>query len=304
MSNADAENRKSGGKRAGAIRSKILSVLFVLVFLAGAGILFYPTISNAWNQWLASRAMGDYTETVSDLSKDEIKTVWRKARAYNRAHDVNIIMDAWNDADEYVMSHPYDTLLDPLGNGMMGSIKIPKISVDLPIYHGISAKVLEHGVGHIEGTSLPVGGKGTHSVLSAHRGLPAMKLFTDLDRMEEGDQFFLHIMDKVLAYEVDQIKVVKPKLVKDLDIVKGKDYVTLVTCTPYGVNTHRMLVRGHRVPYVPENEEESLLQWLSDLGLAAILLAAGLFVFLIILIILIKRKKKKDKEKAAQPKRE
>ena len=248
--------------------------------------------------------INSYKEDVSKLDKNEIEKVWRKARAYNKAHDVNIIMDAWNDADEYVMSHPYDTLLDPSHNGVMGSIRIPKISVDLPIYHGISAKVLEHGVGHIEGTSLPVGGKGTHSVLSAHRGLPTMKLFTDLDKMEEGDQFFLHIMDKVLAYEVDQIKVVKPRLVKDLDIVKGRDYVTLVTCTPYGVNTHRMLVRGHRVPYVPENEEESLLQWLSDLGLAAILLGAGVLVFLIILVILIRRKKKKDKEKAAQPKRE
>ncbi|MCD7882231.1 MAG: class C sortase [Lachnospiraceae bacterium] len=236
--------------------SRLLSAFLGIGFLIGFGILIYPTISEIWNTYRDQQLISDYTEAVEELESEDYSQIWAEAREYNEQHTVNTIVDVFDEEEnEYVLSHPYDDLLDPLGNGIMGYLEIPKIDVKLAIYHGASAEVLEKGVGHIEGTSLPIGGEGTHAVLSAHRGLSSAKLFTDLDQLEIGDIFYLKILDETLAYEVDQILTVEPEETEALAIEEGMDLVTLVTCTPYGVNTHRLLVRGHRTEYVEEEAE-------------------------------------------------
>ena len=208
---------------------------------------------------------------------------------------MNSIVDAFNEEEDYEPTHPYDEVLDPNGDGLMGSIEIPKIQAKLAIYHGLSKNVLEKGVGHVEGTSLPIGGESTHAVLAAHRGLPNAKLFTDLDQMEVGDIFILHILGKNLAYKVDQIKTVLPEETSELDIVEGEDYVTLVTCTPYGVNTHRLLVRGTRTEYVEEEKSnDTIPQKLAQTDPKKVLAAgSAVLVILILLVYLIVRRGEK-----------
>lgn len=270
---------------------KIKYLIMLILFLIGAGIFLYPTISDMWNQYRDVRLITEYDTSVTDLSKSEYARLWKEAKEYNAEHPVNSIVDAFDESDQYVLTHPYDQVLDPDGNGLMGSIEIPKINVKIAIYHGLGSDILEKGAGHIEGTSLPIGGKNTHAVLAAHRGLPGAKLFTDLDQMEIGDKFYLHILGKTLAYKVDQIKTVLPDQTKALDIVEGEDHVTLLTCTPYGVNTHRLLVRGIRTRYVEEENEksETVPQKLAQTDpvklmksglLIFILLVGGLWIFL------------------------
>ncbi|MCD7813486.1 MAG: class C sortase [Lachnospiraceae bacterium] len=238
--------------------SVLLNLFFGVGFLIGFGILVYPTVSEIWNTYRSQQLISDYTEAVQELESEDYSQIWAEAREYNEQHTVNTIVDAFDEEENtYVLGHPYDELLDPLGNGTMGYLEIPKINVKLAIYHGTSAEVLEKGVGHIEGTSLPIGGTGTHAVLSAHRGLSNSKLFTDLDQLEIGDVFYLRILDETLAYEVDQILTVEPEETEALAIEEDMDLVTLVTCTPYGVNTHRLLVRGHRTEYVEEEAEST-----------------------------------------------
>lgn len=262
---------------------KIKYLIMLILFLIGAGIFLYPTISDMWNQYRNVRLITEYDTSVTDLSKSEYARLWKEAKEYNAEHPVNSIVDAFNESDQYVLTHPYDQVLDPDGNGLMGSIEIPKINVKIAIYHGLGSDVLEKGAGHIEGTSLPIGGKNTHAVLAAHRGLPGAKLFTDLDQMEIGDKFYLHILGKTLAYKVDQIKTVLPGETKALDIVKGEDHVTLLTCTPYGVNTHRLLVRGIRTRYVEQETEksETVPQKLAKVDPVK-LLKAGLLIFVLL----------------------
>ena len=265
----------------------VWNIFFALVFLAGAGVFLYPTVSDMWNQYRNARLVSRYDEAVTDLSDNEYEKLWNEAKEYNAEHPVNSIVDAFGEKDDYVLTHPYDQVLDPNGEGLMGSIEIPKINAKLAIYHGLSKTVLEKGVGHVEGTSLPVGGKSTHAVLAAHRGLPSAKLFTDLDQMKKGDIFVLHILGKNLAYKVDQIKTVLPEETGELDIVEGEDHVTLVTCTPYGVNTHRLLVRGIRTKYA-EGEirnDETISQRLAVTDPRKVL--AGGFAVLVVLILLI-----------------
>ncbi len=265
----------------------VWNIFFALVFLAGAGVFLYPTVSDMWNQYRNVRLVSRYDEAVTDLSDNEYQKLWNEAKEYNAEHPVNSIVDAFGEKDDYVLSQPYDQVLDPNGAGLMGSIEIPKINAKLAIYHGLSKTVLEKGVGHVEGTSLPVGGKSTHAVLAAHRGLPSAKLFTDLDQMKKGDIFILHILGKNLAYKVDQIRTVLPEETGELDIVEGEDHVTLVTCTPYGVNTHRLLVRGIRTKYV-EGEirnDETISQRLAATDPKKVL--AGGFAVLVVLILLI-----------------
>ena len=270
---------------------KIKYLIMLILFLIGAGIFLYPTISDMWNQYRNVRLITEYDTSVTDLSKSEYARLWKEAKEYNAEHPVNSIVDAFDESDQYVLTHPYDQVLDPDGNGLMGSIEIPKINVKIAIYHGLGSDILEKGAGHIEGTSLPIGGQNTHAVLAAHRGLPGAKLFTDLDQMEIGDKFYLHILGKTLAYKVDQIKTVLPDQTKALDIVEGEDHVTLLTCTPYGVNTHRLLVRGIRTRYVEEENEksETVPQKLAQTDpvklmksglLIFILLVGGLWIFL------------------------
>lgn len=265
----------------------VWNIFFALVFLAGAGVFLYPTVSDMWNQYRNVRLVSRYDEAVTDLSDNEYEKMWNEAKEYNAEHPVNSIVDAFGEKDDYVLTQPYDQVLDPNGEGLMGSIEIPKINAKLAIYHGLSKTVLEKGVGHVEGTSLPVGGKSTHAVLAAHRGLPSAKLFTDLDQMKKGDIFILHILGKNLAYKVDQIRTVLPGETGELDIVEGEDHVTLVTCTPYGVNTHRLLVRGIRTKYA-EGEirnDETISHRLAVTDPRKVL--AGGFAVLIVLILLI-----------------
>lgn len=246
------------------MKRKILNVLFALLFLTGFAILTYPTISDQWNTFRQSRLISDYQEVVSQMEEEDFEEVWAAARGYNQTFEQNsILSDAFGiDEAEHIEDTEYWKVLNVAGDGGMGYLTIPKINIRLAIYHGTSEEVLQTGVGHLNGTRLPVGGESNHTVLSAHRGLPSAKLFTDIDQLEPGDLFYLHILNEDLAYEVDRILPMVDKddydaLEEALKIEEGKDQVTLFTCTPYGVNSHRLLVRGYRVPY-EEVEDEAV----------------------------------------------
>ena len=229
------------------MKKHLSTIILILVFLTGLSLLLYPTISDYWNSFHQSRAIATYAGEVAALDDDDYDELWAAAEAYNQrlAQRGNPLVQSEEDLAEY------EALLNIAGTGVMGYIEIPELKVSLPVYHGVDEGVLQIAVGHIPGTSLPTGGKGTHSVLSGHRGLPSAKLFTNLDQLREGDIFMLRILDETLTYEVDQILIVEPHEVAALAIDPDQDYCTLVTCTPYGINTHRLLVRGHRV----ENQE-------------------------------------------------
>ena len=221
----------------------ISTIILVIILLAGLGILLYPTVSDWWNSMHATRAIASYVEAVDDLSKEERQAMLEAAFAYNErlsARGNNYILSEEEEAE-------YNSLLDISGTGIMGYVQIPSIHVNLPVYHGVDEAILQIAVGHIAGSSLPVGGEGTHSLMSGHRGLPSAKLFTDLDQLKEGDTFTVTVLDHVTTYQIDQIRIVLPEEVEELAAVPGKDYCTLITCTPYGVNTHRILARGHRI---------------------------------------------------------
>ena len=225
------------------MKKNLTNILLVVILLVGAAILLYPTAADYWNSFHQTRAIASYSDAVSTMDNADYDRIWSEAEAYNA--------DLAEKANPYFFTEEdqklYEDRLNISGTGVMGYIDIPEIKCTLPIYHGTSDAVLQVGVGHIGGSSLPVGGGGTHCVLSGHRGLPSARLFTDLDQLVAGDLFLLQILDETLTYEVDQIRIVLPTEVSDLTIEKGKDYCTLVTCTPYGVNSHRLLVRGHRV---------------------------------------------------------
>ena len=231
------------------MKKKFSNIIFVLIFLSGLSLMLYPYVSNQWNTYRQSKLITTYEEMVTEeIEKKDYSDEWEKARAYNEAlfekNDPNAFAKAeWAESPD----EEYLSCLNITGDGMMGYLEIPTIDVKLPIYHTTDENVLQKTVGHLEGSSLPVGGENTHSVISAHRGLPDAELFTALDSVKEGDQFFLYILDEVLCYEVDQILVVKPSEIGELLIKEGGDYVTMFTCTPYAVNTHRLLVRGHRI---------------------------------------------------------
>lgn len=283
--------------------SWLSSLLLLLVFLTGAAILFYPTFSDLWNTYRNQQLISDYSVVVEELEPEDYSELWEAARAYNAQHTENTIMDAFDEEkDEYVLSHPYDELLNPMGNEVMGYVEIPKIDVRLAIYHGVGPDALENGCGHIEGTSLPIGGKDTHTVLSAHRGLPSAKLFTDLDQLEVGDQFFIRVLDETLAYKVDQILTVLPEETEALAIEEDRDLATLVTCTPYGVNSHRILVRGERTEYVEPEDGGSqtgivLRNPLEGADRGQQLLVIGLIAFILFLVILSIALKVSDRRK-------
>lgn len=224
------------------MKKHILNIVIVLMFVIGFSVLLYPAISEYINSKHASRIIASYNETVKNSDEAELKQLIDEADDYNKRLSQN--SSAFYNPD---LVSGYDDALDITGNGVMGYIDIDKLNLELPIYHGVSKEVLQIGVGHLPGTSLPVGGESTHAVLSGHRGLPSAKLFTDLNEMEVGDTFTVTVLDRVYTYEVDQIKVVLPSETSDLQIVKGEDHCTLMTCTPYGINTHRLLVRGVRI---------------------------------------------------------
>ena len=224
------------------------TIILLSVFVLGLSLLLYPSFSNYWNSFHSSRAIGSYAEQVSGLDEDRYQYLWESAYHYNQS--LRSRPNPYVLTDE--LAEEYYSLLDVGGTGIMGYIEIPNLSVSLPVYHGTSDAVLQIAVGHLEWTSLPVGGEGSHCVLSGHRGLPSAKLFTHLDKLVVGDTFILRILDEILTYEVDQILIVEPNDVAALHIEEGKDLCTLVTCTPYGVNSHRLLVRGHRVENAAE----------------------------------------------------
>jgi sortase A len=232
------KRKKSSGK------NRLFNLLIAVIIVVGVALIVYPGFSDWWNNLHQSRAVAAYVEKVADLSKEEYDSMWNEAVEYNKTLLNN--NDRFTPTDEEDAA--YRSILDVTGTGIMGYIDIPSIDVELPVYHGTDDTVLQIAVGHIEGSSFPVGGEGTHCVVSGHTGLPSAKLFTDISKLKNGDTFKLQVLDRTLTYQVDQIDVVLPNQLDDLAIDPSQDYCTLVTCTPYGVNTHRLLVRGHRIP--------------------------------------------------------
>lgn len=262
------------------MKKKLSNLILVLIFLTGVSLLVYPTFSDWWNSLHQSRAIAAYVDQVNTLDDAQYETMLEQADAYNQT--LLGKEDRYNLSDSELET--YNSLLDVTGTGIMGYVVIPKINVRLPIYHGKDPAVLEIAIGHIAGSSLPVGGESTHCVLSGHRGLPSAKLFTDIDQLKEGDQFMLEVLGDTLTYEVDQIKVVLPDELDDIEIEEGKDLCTLVTCTPYGVNTHRLLVRGHRVETVQQNH----VRVVSDavqIEPVKVAIAAGIPLLVIIMLL-------------------
>lgn len=271
------------------------TIILVSIFLVGLCILLYPTISDFWNEKRQSQAIINYDDLIVDLTPEDYSEYFSKANEYNRK--LSLISSPFI-GHKSLENEYYDTL-DVNGDGMMGYITIEKIKIQLPIYHGTSDKVLNSAVGHVEGSSLPVGGTGTHSVLSAHRGLPSAKLFTNLDKLEIGDIFTIRILDKTITYQVDQILIVLPDEVKDLYAVPGEDYCTLVTCTPYGINTHRMLVRGNRIENIEEEKKVNVITEayrIDPLIVTPAVAAPMLAILLIYLLVKSAKEKKKGKK--------
>lgn len=238
------------------MKKYLKKMIIVFIFLSGLSLLLYPMISNKWNDYRQKQLITGYDKTVKEAQQAgriDYEEEWKRARAYNEALLPAILPDSFAvAASSEEPDREYMSCLNLTGDGMMGYVEIPKINIKIPVYHTVSTEILEKAAGHLEGSSLPTGGESTHAVISAHRGLPSASLFTDLDKMEDGDHFLLYILDDILCYEVDKISVVDPEDTKDLVVEEGKDFVTLLTCTPYGVNTQRLLVRGYRVDYEPE----------------------------------------------------
>ena len=271
------------------MRKHLSTFFLILVLLIGLSLLLYPSVSDYWNSFHQSRAIASYAEQVAGLDHDTYDQLWEDARAYNQS--LLVRNNAFLLSEEQKVE--YERLLDVSGLGVMGYIEIPSIDVALPIYHGIEESVLQIAVGHLDWTSLPVGGESTHCVLSGHRGLPSAKLLTDLDRLVEGDVFMLRVLDEVLTYEVDQVLIVEPQEIAALHIVEGEDYCTLVTCTPYGINTHRLLVRGHRIENIAEAKTVRVTADAIQIEplIVAPVVAIPMLLVLLILLMLPKRKK-------------
>ena len=277
------------------MKKRTTTIIFAILFLAGLSLLLYPFIANEWNNYRQKRLMSNYEEVVAEkeaAGEIDYEAEWEKARAYNDALLPSILPDSFAIAEASEEDEAYMFALNLAGDGIMGSVEIPKIDITLPVFHTTEEDVLEQAAGHLEGSSLPVGGESTHAVISAHRGLPSAALFTDLDKLEEGDHFLIHVLDDTLCYEVDQITVVEPEETDTLAVVEGEDLVTLLTCTPYGVNSHRLLVRGHRVPYVPEEVEDESTSGISLHTSYLLWVAVGLAVTGAVVAVLYRREKK------------
>ena len=286
------------------LKKRIPEILIWLMFIVGFLIFAYPTISDQWNTYRQSRLISNYESAMVEMTPEDFSAEWAKAEAYNKKITYNdFTQDVFSGEEVSMEGTEYWEVLNIGNDGIMGYLMIPKINQTIPIYHGTSDKVLQKAIGHLSGTSLPIGGEGTHSVVAAHRGLPSAKLFTDVDQLKEGDKFYAHILDKTFAYEVDQILPMVDKddldtLTGAMQIEEGKDYMTLLTCTPYGVNSHRLLIRGHQVEYFGENEKEGVTPIESTLQsvqnyymLYGILTAAVLIVLYLIIRKVVKKRK-------------
>lgn len=261
-------------------KGNYITLLLFLILLAGLSLLLYPSVSDYWNSLHQTRAIAAYAEEVANLNQDQYDEIWAAAESYNASLTDRVNAYLLSDAQK----EEYQQLLNVSGLGVMGYIEIPSIDCSLPIYHGTEESVLQIAVGHLEWSSLPVGGESTHCVLSGHRGLPSAKLFTNLDKLQTGDIFMLRVLDNVLTYEVDQILIVEPQETGALRIEEGKDCCTLVTCTPYGINTHRLLVRGHRIDNI---EEAKTVRVTADAIQIEPLLVAPVVAIPILLLLLI-----------------
>lgn len=259
-------------------------LIIAILLILGIGFVSYPFICNTYNQYKNDRAANEYNSVVEGLSDKESDNLIEEAREYNQKHPVIVIADSFGKKTKKVSKGEYWKILDPLGDGSMGYIEIPKINIKLMIYHGTDEKVLEQGCGHVEGSSFPVGGINTHSILAAHRGLPTAKLFTDIDMLEKKDKFYIYVAREALAYEVDSIRVVKPEDLGSLNYERGDDRVTLLTCTPYGVNSHRLLVSGHRTAFEKDESSDNTIRYL--------IIAALIVMLLLALTIIIVRRRK------------
>lgn len=288
------------------MKKKSSKIVIILIFLAGLSLLLYPFIANQWNNHRQKQLIGNYESVISDkeaAGNIDYAAEMKKAEAYNDALLPSILPDSFAVADASTETDSsYEDSLNIAGDGMMGIVEIPKIAIKLPIYHGTGDEVLQKAAGHLEGSSLPIGGESTHAVISAHRGLPSASLFTDLDQLEIGDHFLIHVLDETLCYEVDQILVVDPEDTSALAVEDGEDLMTLLTCTPYGVNTQRLMVRGHRVPYEEQTvaDEQTPLSGLSLHTNYLLWVVVGVVVTGVFILILFIREKKLQKRAAGK----
>lgn len=280
------------------MRKHLSTILLIVIFLIGLSLLLYPSVSNYWNDLHQTRAIVAYSDALEKLSESTYQAARQAAVDYNDALRAKLF--AYEITQEE--REEYNSLLDIMGTGMMGYVEIPTLDVSLPIYHGTSESVLQTAVGHLEWSSLPVGGPGTHAVLSGHRGLPSAKLFTDLDKLEVGDLFMLQVLHETLTYEVDQILIVEPQQTAALMIEPDQDYCTLFTCTPYGINTHRLLIRGHRVANQEEAEQVRITADAIRVEALVVtpVIAAPILLGLLVLVLVKTRKKKSKGKKERQ----
>lgn len=266
------------------MKSRLINICLILLLIIGLSLLLYPSFSDYWNKSVQTRVIASYAEQIGNIQEDIYEDAISAAQEWN-------LQRAGEEAFEKILTdeqeEEYNSLLNPMNNGMMGYIEIPSISVFLPIYHGTEDRILQIAIGHLDWSSLPIGGESTHSILSGHRGLPSAVLFTDLDKLTVGDTFEITILGKTLVYSVDLINVVKPGDLRPLRIFEGKDYVTLVTCTPYGVNSHRLLVRGQRMENIPDDvlhfTSEAMIV---DSKIVSIIIAAPVLLLLLIYVML------------------
>lgn len=281
------------------MKKHLTTVILIIVFISGLGLMMYPTVSDLVNKAHQTVAIDSYDQEVSKLSNEDFSSILEEARRYNSALTTNEFPKNSEDLDG---NKEYQEAVNPAGNGMMGYLKIDAINVKMPVYHTTKESVLQSGIGHIPTTSLPVGGESTHAVLTGHRGLSSARLFTDLDKLKIGDVFFIYVLDDILAYQVDQIKTVLPAQTQDLQIIEGEDHVTLVTCTPYGVNTHRLLIRGTRIPYTPEIEKEaearSEVRTGPTMEQLVLIIGAPLLTVLFVTVLILTKKPKKRRDDA------
>lgn len=271
------------------LKKHFVTLIIVLVFMAGLGLLIYPSFANWWNSLHQAKVIMDYADTVAELDQEDYDRILNAAKKYNKNLAKTGILWTMNKDQKA----EYKRQLSVDKSGVMGYISIPKIHIKLPIYHGVAEKVLQTSIGHIEGSSLPIGGKSSHCIVSGHRGLPSAKLFSDIDRLKEGDVWTMTILNETVTYEVDKIWIVEPNDLSKLSIEKGKDYCTLVTCTPYGVNTHRLLVRGHRIPNLNGSADVIADAMQIEPVYIAPFVAAPILLILILMLLFRTRKGKK-----------
>lgn len=296
------------------MKKKLPIIAIVLIFVIGLGIMSYPLVSSMINNSNFREGMNDYTQAVKEIKKEDYSKFFADANKYNKSlTTTSIITDPFDEKAYKAIGARYNNVLNVDGKGLIGYVIIPRIDVNLPIYHGSSKKVLENGAGHLRNTSMPIGGKSTHAVISAHTGFPDQTFFDNLTDIVKGDVFYIKVLDKTLAYKVDQIKVVLPEETENLRIIPYEDHVTLLTCTPYGVNTHRLLVRGVRTKYIPEEQAKAkeikqapfekcfyFLGYKIPYWVAGLFIVGFVLVVAIIVIVIVRKNNKRAKKKKVQ----